>query len=218
MVIHFIPRHEHSFGHLLPICVLFHHSLCYVHTLQNVTVNFNCFHIFSTEIMNYRAYFTVVGIFNERRHFKYVQMNVNTLEWCCIGGCRLPTDVGIQCVRADDTVRSAAAEEFQHGTYLKNMPCIYRAGNHFCEMKALAWRYDREKKWKLKFSANIVALSALCSVVCLEGWYCFPIIFILFKSGYMNILKLDSPFCNLDSLYILDWLNKNNLILNPMSV
>ena len=66
----------------------------------NVTVNLNCFHIFSTEITNYRAYFTVCRIFNERRHFKYVQTNVNMLECCPNGGCRLSTDVGIQCAYA----------------------------------------------------------------------------------------------------------------------
>ena len=63
----------------------------------NVMVNFNCFHTFNTEITNYRTYFTVCRVFNEQRHFKYVQTNVNTLECCRNGGCRLPTDVVIQC-------------------------------------------------------------------------------------------------------------------------
>ena len=82
-------------------------------------VNFNCFHSFSTEIMNCRAYFTVVRIFNEWRHFKYVQTNVNTLECCHNGSIRL-----VYSVHAHDTILSAVAEEFQNGTYLKNMPRI----------------------------------------------------------------------------------------------
>ena len=42
----------------------------------------------------------VGGIFNEQRHFKYVQMNVNLLECCRNGVFRLPTDAGIQCACA----------------------------------------------------------------------------------------------------------------------
>ena len=52
---------------------------------------------FSNEITNYRVYFTVCRNFNEWRHIKYVQTNVNTLECCRNCSCRLPTDVGIQC-------------------------------------------------------------------------------------------------------------------------
>ena len=57
--------------------------------LKNVMVNFNCFHTFNTEITNYRTYFTVCRVFNEQRHFKYVQTNVNTLECCHNGSYRL---------------------------------------------------------------------------------------------------------------------------------
>ena len=80
-------------------------------------VIFKCFHTFSTEITNYRAYSTVDGILNDRRHFKYIQKNVNMLECCRNGGCHLPTDVGM-CMH----MTPSAVEEFQNGTYLINMP------------------------------------------------------------------------------------------------
>jgi hypothetical protein len=94
-------------------------------------MNFNCFHTFSTEIKNYRAYFRVGGIFNERRHLKYVQTNINMLECCRDDGCRLPTDLDIH-LHAHDSVRSTAVEEFQNSTYLKNMPRTLDRIIYFC--------------------------------------------------------------------------------------
>ena len=74
------------------------HYVLSIH-FANVTVNFNCFYTFSAEITNYRAYFTVGRIFNERRHFKYVQTNVNTLECCRNRGCHLQSDIQCACAR-----------------------------------------------------------------------------------------------------------------------
>ena len=93
-------------------------------------VNFNCFHSFSTEIMNCRAYFTVVRIFNEWRHFKYVQTNVNTLECCRNGGCRLPTGVGIQCACARHRPQPCSGGISKRYSLNKNMPRKYKIPFH----------------------------------------------------------------------------------------
>ena len=80
MVAHFFPRFRSSLkllSHLHTIPSL----KCLSKPFTNVTVNLNCFHTFSTEITNYRAYFTVSGIFNERRHFKYVQIFIFLSFW-----------------------------------------------------------------------------------------------------------------------------------------
>ena len=104
--------------HIIPSVIMFFS----IH-FTNVTVNFDCFHIFSTEMKNYRRYFTVCRSFYERRYFKFVQTKVNMLKCCRNGGCLLPTDVGIQCACAWHC--STAVEEFQNDTYLKDMPHVY---------------------------------------------------------------------------------------------